>query len=743
MTQQEVFSTAKWVCAGPYAGNSQTELDANGTPFFPILRSKFHVENIQKATLRVLGLGFFHCYLNGKDVTADEFLPLATDYVGHENYPVDEELTGHRIYVPEYDVTDLLNCGENTLVIHFGGGWFTTDGTPCCGSHVPYGTAKAIYRLTLETDSGIVEFFSSEQDKIGDSYVKTYNFFTCEHHDYRGFDDLALTPDYDDSSWANAVPAENLDTTYLFTDCPADRLQETLNAVCLRDDGVEKCYDTGRNCTSVPYLKLTGPAGSQVVVLFAEEKNADGTPNMEFNYSQTFTAVSDGTQRIVRPMFTWFGYRYLKVIGNAELLYAKEIHTDIQVNSSFHCDNETLNWLYRAYINTQLSNLHGGIPSDCPHIERKGYTGDGQLTCHAVMNTLDAKAFYQKWIGDISDCQDIRTGHVQYTAPYFRNGGGPGGWGCAIIEVPYQYYKHYGDPKPIQDLYGQMQKYLGYLEAHSDRDLVVSDKEGCWCLGDWCAPETMILPAPFVNNYFYIKCLYRMIEIASVTGHEQDIPGYEETIRIKKDATNRAYYNFDEINYIGNRQGASAFAMDLGMGSEPLYQRMVQYYQKLGRYDTGIFGTDILTRVLFENGDGDLAVNLMASTASISFDGMRKAGSTTLWEYWSNAFHDRSHNHPMFGAVVAYLFDYVLGIRAKNGCAGYTEIEIAPFIPSLLNEASGHRTLPGGEVHVSWKKENDSVNFTISIPDKLPAHFCWNEIITPLHPGTNEITVTA
>ena len=92
MKQNEMFGAAQWVCGGK----------------FPILRGHFFVKNVNKAVLRVLGLGFFHCYLNGKDVTADEFLPLATDYVGHENYPVDEELTGHRIYVPEYDVTDLL-----------------------------------------------------------------------------------------------------------------------------------------------------------------------------------------------------------------------------------------------------------------------------------------------------------------------------------------------------------------------------------------------------------------------------------------------------------------------------------------------------------------------------------------------------------------------------------------------------------------------------------------------------------
>ena len=35
--------------------------------------------------------------------------------------------------------------------------------------------------------------------------------------------------------------------------------------------------------------------------------------------------------------------------------------------------------------------MHGGVTSDCPHRERLGYTGDGQLTCNAVMTELDAE----------------------------------------------------------------------------------------------------------------------------------------------------------------------------------------------------------------------------------------------------------------------------------------------------------------------------------------------------------------
>lgn len=122
------------------------------------------------------------------------------------------------------------------------------------------------------------------------------------------------------------------------------------------------------------------------------------------------------------------------------------------LNATFECGNETINWLFNAYIRTQLINMHCGVPMDCPHRERLGYTGDGQLTAETAMLFLNGKRFYEKWAADVADCQDVKTGHVQHAAPFFGGGGGPGGWGSAIVEVPYAYYKVYGDKKLIKNI---------------------------------------------------------------------------------------------------------------------------------------------------------------------------------------------------------------------------------------------------------------------------------------------------
>lgn len=724
LKQQQIFSSAKWLGVKDYSKDKLF-----------IIRGVFSVDNVKKATLRVLGLGFFHCYINGKRVSNDLFLPLSTDFEKRDNFPVGEVISGHRLYVPEYDISQMLGNGENVIAVHFGGGWYT------CEDEVKYGDAKAIWRIFGEDANGEFDYVSSEHDKISASYIKEYNFTEYEIQDMTDENVNACTKDFDDSEWKNAVAVTPLDTEYLFTDCPPDRVCGVLDAIKLKKCEEYILYDCGKNISGCPVLKLNGSAGERVTVIFSEELDAKGDLNLKFNQDQKIEFICDGKTREVRSLFTWFAFRYFAVYGNAQAESVEVIHTDVRVNSSFKSDNELLNWIHDTFVNTQLTNMHAGIPSDCPHLERRGYTGDGQLVCHAAMNILDAESFYRKWINDIRDCQDKLTGHIQYTAPYTHSGGGPGGWGGAIVEVPYQFYKHYGDVTVLRECYPNMLRYFDYLEAHSQANLVVSDKEGEWCLGDWCTPISVVLPAPFVNNYFYIKALNRCIEIAGIIGKTEDIPEFKKRIKDRKEAVMSAYFNKWDGNFLGGQQGANAFAVDIGIGDERTYKNTVENYEKIGGYDTGIFGTDILTRVLFENGDGQLAANLILSETVHSFAEMKRLGATTLWEYWPESLRDRSHNHPMFGAVTAYIYDYLLGIRAKDGCAGYSEIIISPVIVDGINRVDGYRTIKTGEVSVSYKKTENSIEFEIAIPENQPAEFVFGGEKRKLYPGVNKFDI--
>lgn len=728
MTQEHFFGNAKWV-----GDHNRTE----GS--FSVLRGKFFVDFPRRVLLNILGLGFFKCYINGVCINPDTFLPLSSDYEASCD-PVGQVLSAHRVYVPQFDITPFVQKGENTIAVQYGGGWYT------CPCRI-FGLPKAIYRITIE-DEDIRHYVSDENCRVGRGFVESYEFTQGEHQNYEAWKDC-LGIDFDDSDWEYAVVVEPLDTEYCITDCPRDCLiaQLPLKRIGKGERGV--VYDCGQNTVGYPVLELHAKAGERVEVCFSEELMVDGRIDLTHGHMQSFSIVSDGTVRRVQPEFTWFGFRCMEIIGAAEPICVKVVHADIDVSSTFESDNETLNWIYKTFAHTMLCNMHTGHPSDCPHIERRGYTGDGQLTCHAALSVLDARAFYEKWLQDIADGQDALSGHVQYTAPYILSGGGPGGWGCAIVEVPYQLYKHYGDKQILSKYYKNMRRYIDYLEAHSEFGLVTSDEKGCWCLGDWCGPnilhpdkditshnQQVILPAPLVNTYFMVKSLQRMCEIAGIIGRDEDIEEYKQKAFLRASAIRAAYFNTFDDNFVMNVQGANAYAVDLGLGNEQTYSNMRTYYQKLGCYDTGIFATDILTRVLFERGDAELAVDLLTQNGEQGFEHWRREGATTFHEYWDSN-RSRSHNHPMFGAPAAYFFEYLLGIQQTAESAAYKSLVIEPQAVSKFGRMRGSMKIPNGTLAVSYRKENSKIHFEITIPSNVEAVFKYGGGGFLLNEGTN------
>ena len=712
MEQAYFFGDAAWVGA-----------PVRTTESFSVLRGHFSVRDARRVTLCAIGLGFFKCYINGVCVNPDTFLPLSSDYEASCD-PSGEVLRGHRVYVPQFDITPYVKDGDNTVAMQYGGGWYTHY----CRV---YGLPKAIYRIVVEDANGARDFVSGEDCRIGKGNVYEYKFVQYERQSCLDAKDF-FSEGFDDSAWEHAVLTESLDTEYCATDCPQDKLIRELPVTKIAH-GEGEIYDCGLNTTGYPVLRIDAPRGETVTVRFSEELSSGGGLDASHAHNQAFTVVSDGTKRIVQPEFTWFGFRYFEIVGDAEPLCVKEIHADVPVTSTFRCDSETLNWTYRTFLHTMLCNLHTGHPSDCPHIERRGYTGDGQLTCHAVLSTLDARKLYEKWMQDINDCQDVLSGHVQYTAPYLQSGGGPGGWGCAIVEVPYQLYRHYGTKAVLLENYDGMRRYIDYLEAHSAFGLVTSDKAGEWCLGDWCGPnilypdkditehsQQVLLPAAMVNTYFMVKSLETMCKIARVIGRDADIAEYKEKIARRKQAITAAFFNTFDDNFIMNVQGANAYAVDLGLGTEKTYKNMVRYYEKLGYFDTGIFATDILTRVLFEHGDAALAVKLLCADGHQGFEHWRRNGATTFHEYWDSN-RSRSHNHPMFGAPVAYFFEYLLGIRQREDTVGYRDLVIQPEATDMFGFMEGSMETPQGSVSVSYTHEGGGITFDIVIPEGTAA----------------------
>ena len=697
---------AKWISTG-------------GTCNTPLIRGIVEIPLCKEAIITIAGLGTYEAYINGRKVGEDLFLPLSTDYTERDHIvygtkPFTDQFR-HRLYCPIYDITSYLTEGKNTVCIMMGPGWYELEGDA-------YGNIKICVSIEYRDMNGEKHFTgTNEEFKWKSGYVKEAHFLRGETHDYSDFEEDWMDLTYDDSDWENVIAEEYPMTNLYIQDSPADKMIRRVTPKLLWEKEGVSMYDVGEILTGYPVFVSNAPAGAEISVRYGELLNKDQTLDEDHTYGQHTDFITDGTNRKLHCIFTWMCFRYFEVIGNARVEDCAVIHSDVAVTSSFYCDSKVLNWIRDAYIRTQLANMHCGIPSDCPHAERRGYTGDGQLTCAAAMLQLDTRKFYEKWIYDIADCQDSKTGHVQYTAPFLPSGGGPGGWGCAIVMVPYAYYRHYGDAEILKELYPQMLQWFEYMEVHSQEELVTTDLEGVWCLGDWCAPamgfnelDSMIIPEPLVNTYFYIKAMENVLKINQVMGLQDNDILLKERIKRKKASITAHYFEPGTGNFAGNLQGSNVFALDLGLGDERTYKNMIQYYRFIRKFDTGIFGTDILTRYLFEHGEEELAIGLLTTKEDTSFYQQMQNGATTISEYWTG---HRSQCHPMFGAVSRYLFEYILGIRQQQDSVRFEQVVIEPKCMHLVKEARGHITTPEGVISVGYNKEY----IEVTIPENTKA----------------------
>ena len=699
MRFSEVFGQAEWIGA------------PEGTGYFAV-RDRFEARAGESAEVTILGFGRFILFVNGVRAHEELFLPINAHFenVERKGVPKDEVMTA-RAYPCRFDISNLLHEGINTLTVLLGGGWYTGSATYAGATQGGFGRPKVCYRIQV----GEREYVSSVKARYSPYFVERSEYNAGEIYDFSACGMEIVEETYDDSAWENVVLERPLDTEYFFTDCPADKLIDVIRPTCLGED----VYDAGLNLTGYPVL-ISG--GGDIEVIVSEILDDKGQPEELHRQRQYLGFKNTKPGQRLMPLFTWLGFRYFKVVGNAEVESVHKVYADVAVNSSFESDNETLNWLYNTFVHTMLSNMHEGQPSDCPHIERRGYTGDGQLTCAAVFRTLDAKAFYRKWIDDISDCQDRKSGHVQNTAPYTNSGGGPGGWGIAIVKVPYEFMKYYGDEEPARRMYGQMLHYLEFMESRSQFGLVTKTMpETAWCLGDWCPPgATVKIAPPFVNTYFYIKAMEMMIEMAERFGHEEDIPMLRERIEYRKSVLKAAYCNPHDGHFFGGEQGADAFALDIGIGTPKTAESFINRYENQPTYDGGIFGTDLITKQLFALGRGDIAFKLLTAEEPHGYGKWRKMGVTSLWEYWT--LPSRSMSHPMFGSPVTYLFDDILGIKQDEGSIGYSSVTVKPADIPGLDRVSGSITTPHGVISVSYERTADGLDVKVEAPEGVTVH---------------------
>ncbi|HUU16512.1 MAG TPA: glycoside hydrolase family 78 protein [Sedimentisphaerales bacterium] len=713
---------AKWIGydAEQMSSENKEKSDPNALilPPPPYLRRAFLVGRpIKRAVVYASALGLYELHINGKRIGEDYFTPGWTDY-------------STRVYYQTYEVTDLIKKGGNTIGAILADGWYA--------GYLGFGRKREHYgseprllvQLEIEYDNGHIHTVVTDGTWRA-SYGPLFesDFLMGEIYDARkempGWD----TSSFDDSAWHTVVVTEKSEgrvqsypgvTVQKILEIKPKKLTEPQEGVYV--------FDMGQNFAGWVRLKVSGKAGTQVVLRFAEMLNPDGTIYTEnlraARCTDTYILKGEGKE-IWEPRFTFHGFRYVEITGypgkpGLDAITGVVLHSAIPMAGSFECSNPMVNQLYSNIVWSQRGNFIE-IPTDCPQRdERLGWTGDAQIFVRTATYNMDVAAFFTKWLVDLEDAQSDEGAFPDVAPRKVAMGDGTAAWGDAGVICPWTIYEVYGDKQVIERHYESMKKWISYLKKNS-KDLLRPAKG----YGDWVsiASDT---PKDVIATAYFAYSTRLLSKMAAAIGKNEDNKEYEKLFEQIKDAFNKAYVSDD-----GRIKGETQTCYLLGLyfdllpedKREAATRHLIEAIRKKDWHlSTGFVGLSYLVPTLTQTGHLDIAYRLLNNDTFPSWGYSIKNGATTIWERWDGWTEEKgfqtpgmnSFNHYAFGSIGRWLLGTVAGIETDG--PGYKQIIIRPMPGGGMDYAKASYKSIYGKIVSDWRIKGSTFTLNVTIP---------------------------
>ena len=699
--------------------------------------------DVYKATMKIVGLGFYELSINRQKVTDAVFVPLWSDY-------------DKTVFYNTYDVTALLKKGKNQLSVLLGNGFYNEQGGRYTKMKVSYGPPTLYCSLEIELKNGrTVCIVSDGSWKYSPSSITFNSIYGGEDEDAR------IT-----SSWKPVViqkgprgilrqqMAQPVKMMEYFG--VKSRHQLTPQQIAKASNAKHPIpagtfvLDMGQNLAGFPQIKVSGKAGQQVRLYLSETLTAQGTCNQKQSgspYYLTYTLCGKGEKsadgkRIEtwHPHFTYYGYRYIQVEGAVmkgdENPDGKPVIEDIQscfvYNSAakignFECSNPMFNRAYQIIDRAIRSNWQA-VWTDCPHREKLGWLEQDWLNGEGLVYNYDCRSMIEQTMQNIADAQHAN-GAVPTTAPeyiYFKGkwldpfAESPE-WGGALVALPFLYLQHYGDDRMVKKYAPQMFRYVDYLQSKDSCRIL---KQG---LGDWYdygkgrSGFSQNTPMPLVATAHYYQWVKLTQKAAAMSGKTAEANRYailaseilqafqKEFLHVEKAASSEKSSSdaVEKIYYGSGSQASNAIPLALDMVPSQYRKQVLQHlvddiHAHHDRLTTGDVGNRYLFQALLENGYAGLWYKILAHDDVPGYGFQIKKGMTTLTEQW-NPEMGASMNHFMMAHINNHFLPDIVGIRIEQG-----RLIIAPQPMGDLTWAKGSTRLSDGkQIAVAWKKLAD------------------------------------
>ena len=712
--------------------------------------------------------GLYRAFLNGKRVGHDLLTPGWTCY-------------DDRIAYQEYDVSDLLQPGQNRLEIWLGDGWYRSR-LMWALNPIPNAWGDRTGAIAELVSGGKLLLGSDASWVSGLTPVTGNGIYHGEDYDAR----IAVQ----DSAGVEVLPFD----LALLVPHEADPVVELEPLAALDHwvDGAATVHDFGQNCGAYARIAVKGPAGGHVRIEFSEvlgpDRAFDNRNYRSARAEQHYTLRGQGVESYA-PLFTFFGYRYARVTltGGAELVDILSVPvTSVPVQAGgFTCGEPSVNRLVMNTVWSQRSNFIE-VPTDCPQRdERLGWTGDAQVFAGTACWLADSERFLAKYLRDVRHDQRPNGAVPHFSPDPTRlhpvagrgDWAGSTGWGDAVVIIPWQLYLHYGDKAVLTENFAAMLKWLDYMWGISDGPLIrpPSDWGGHgFTFGDWIQPVgDNRKPRPTIADDC-AATIYHFIStdlaarIAIVIGETAKAAA----LRVRAEAIRAAFRHefFAPSGRIAhNDQTSWSLAFLYGLVPPEYYEAGKGYFRRVveqadGLIGTGFIGTPAILPALTLHGMADLAERLLLNRKVPGWLYQVERGATSIWERWDALGEDgtiydpdmNSYNHYAYGAVCQWLFEGVAGVAPVAEKPGFDEVTLDPLILPALSPVAAWHDCRHGRIEAGWELTGDTVTYRVNLPAGCtgrlianparrdvtlagkPAHVPADGLILP--PGLHDIT---
>jgi len=723
-----------------------TKIEQRGNPVIPpspLLRKSFFIEKeIKQATVYVTALGLYELSLNGEKVGDQVLSPEWTDY-------------NTRIQYQTFDVTHLLNKGENTLGAILADGWYIgTFGQwgiskPIRGSN--YGSLDRKFLLQLEVitdDNQMIQIITDESWQVYfDGPIRSADMFLGEVYDARKTHEGWDLSGFDASGWEKVVTFPSTNASLVAQMNEPIRVVKKLQPVSISEPepGIY-VFDLGQNMVGWCRLIVNESQVVRLKLRHGEMLTPDGRVYMENLRKATQAAIfitNAKGENIFEPRFTYHGFQYVEITGlskkpDVNMLTGMVVASDTKLTGKFECSNSELNQLWQNILWTQRGNMHS-IPTDCPQRdERMGWMGDALVFAQTGIFNMDMAAFFTKWCRDVRDAQDEDGRYADFSPlpnknmPFFN----APGWADAGIIVPWRVYQNYSDTGILKEQYQSAKQFIDFIHTQNPDLVWINDVGNNY--GDWLNGNTIVsddypsqgakIPNDVFATAYFAYSTEILSKMAVILGYEPDADKYSKLAKSIREVFNEKFVNSDG-RLKGDCQAGYAMALSFNLLPEELQKSAAEHMaREVNDYDlrisTGFHSTILLMKELSNWEYCDLAYQLLESHRFPSWLYSIDQGATTIWERWDGYVEGRgfqdagmnSFNHYSFGSVAEFMYRTILGINPDDNFPGYKKFIIHPQPGGTLKWAKGEYQSIHGKIVSEWKLENKRFILKIKIP---------------------------